>query len=165
MLASSAPASRGLCAARVLSDFFDRVSVFERDELPDHAANRPAVPQGGCTDAGNRPDCIHFSAAGHVLSTNHRLRRESIAYVPSRHHKYWCCTTPKDRSAGGIARWAALVDQFLGAAEADPVLAEWFLRRFSLLDCLYMVPSARLVGRVIQHNVGHWLWDRRAARV
>ena len=36
-----------------------------------------------------------------------------------------------------------LFDQFLGAAETDPVLAEWFLRRFSLLDSLYMVPSPR----------------------
>ncbi len=35
----------------------------------------------------------------------------------------------------------SLFDQFLGAAETDPVLAEWFLRRFSLLDSLYMVPS------------------------
>src|ERR1700726_303882 len=36
----------GLCAARVLSDFYDRVTVFERDELPDGPANRAAVPQG-----------------------------------------------------------------------------------------------------------------------
>ena len=36
----------------------------------------------------------------------------------------------------------ALFDQFLGAAETEPVLAEWFLRRFSLLDSLYMVPAA-----------------------
>ena len=51
----------------------------------------------------------------------------------------------------GRCRWwykpvGKLFDQFLGAAETDPVLAEWFLRRFSLLDSLYMVPSARLVG-------------------
>ena len=30
----------------------------------------------------------------------------------------------------------SLFDQFLGASEADPVLADWFLRRFSLLDSL-----------------------------
>jgi hypothetical protein len=57
-----------------------------------------------------------------------------------------------------------LFDQFLGAAETDPVLAEWFLRRFSLLDSLYMVPSARLVGRTIRHNVRLWLAERRASR-
>ena len=32
----------GLCAARVLSDFYDRVTVFERDDLPATPANRPA---------------------------------------------------------------------------------------------------------------------------
>lgn len=69
-------------------------------------------------------------------------------------------------NAGGEApRWHMLVgnlfDQFLGAAEADPVLAEWFLRRFSLLDSLYMVPSVRLVGRTIRHNARLWLAERR----
>ncbi|AXN48662.1 putative epoxidase LasC [Mycobacterium marinum] len=55
----------------------------------------------------------------------------------------------------------ALFDQFLGAAETDPVLAEWFLRRFSLLDSLYIVPPPRLIGRTIAHNVGLWLRERR----
>jgi 2-polyprenyl-6-methoxyphenol hydroxylase-like FAD-dependent oxidoreductase len=107
----------GLCAARVLADFFDRVSVFERDALPDGPANRAAVPQGrhvhllmargaqefdthfpGLLDdmvaAGvpileNRPDCIHFGAAGHVLGTHHRLQDEFTAYVPSRPQLEW----------------------------------------------------------------------------
>ena len=107
----------GMCAARVLSDFYDRVTVFERDELPDGPANRSAVPQGrhvhllmargaqefdshfpGLLDdmvaAGvpileNRPDCIHFGAAGHVLGTTHRLRDEFTAYVPSRPQLEW----------------------------------------------------------------------------
>jgi 2-polyprenyl-6-methoxyphenol hydroxylase-like FAD-dependent oxidoreductase len=107
----------GLCAARVLSDFYDRVTVYERDELPTEAANRTAVPQGrhvhllmargaeefeshfpGLLDdmvaAGvpileNRPDCIHFGAAGHVLGTTRELRDEFTAYVPSRPHLEW----------------------------------------------------------------------------
>ncbi|RDH77669.1 oxidoreductase [Mycolicibacterium moriokaense] len=107
----------GMCAARVLSDFYDRVTVYERDELPTDAANRTAVPQGrhvhmlmargakefdahfpGLLDdmvaAGvpileNRPDCIHFGAAGHVLGATHRLRDEFTAYVPSRPHLEW----------------------------------------------------------------------------
>ena len=107
----------GMCAARVLSDFYDRVTVFERDELPDGPANRSAVPQGrhvhllmargaqelethfpGLLDdmvaAGvpileNRPDCIHFGAAGHVLGTTRRLRDEFTAYVPSRPQLEW----------------------------------------------------------------------------
>ena len=74
----------------------------------------------------------------------------------------WAMTAIGDLSlhkATGDARWwykpvGGLLDQFLGAAETDPVLAEWFLRRFSLLDSLHMVPSVRLVGRTIRHNMG-----------
>lgn len=36
----------GLLAARTLSDFFETVTVVERDLLPDGAANRRGVPQG-----------------------------------------------------------------------------------------------------------------------
>jgi 2-polyprenyl-6-methoxyphenol hydroxylase-like FAD-dependent oxidoreductase len=107
----------GMCAARVLSDFYDRVTVYERDELPTEPANRAAVPQGrhvhllmargaqeleshfpGLLDdmvaAGvpmleNRPDCIHFGGAGHVLGTTRELRDEFTAYVPSRPHLEW----------------------------------------------------------------------------
>jgi 2-polyprenyl-6-methoxyphenol hydroxylase-like FAD-dependent oxidoreductase len=107
----------GLCAARVLSEFFDRVTVVERDELPSTPSNRAAVPQGrhvhllmargalefdelfpglldGMVAAGvpileNRPDCIHFGAAGHVLGTGHTLRDRFTAYVPSRPQLEW----------------------------------------------------------------------------
>ncbi|OSC43099.1 FAD-dependent oxidoreductase [Mycobacterium decipiens] len=71
-------------------------------------------------------------------------------------------------TAEPTARWwraaGNLFDQFLGAAETDPVLAEWFLRRFSLLDSLYMVPPARIIGRTIAHNMRLWLHERRAAK-
>ena len=107
----------GLCAARVLSDCYDGVTVYERDELPSAPANRATVPQdrhlhmlmargaiefdslfpGLLTDmvaAGvpmleNRPDCIYLGAAGHVLGTAHTLRDEFTAYVPSRPHLEW----------------------------------------------------------------------------
>jgi 2-polyprenyl-6-methoxyphenol hydroxylase-like FAD-dependent oxidoreductase len=107
----------GLCAARVLAEFYDRVTVFERDELPSEPGNRTAVPQGrhvhllmargalefdglfpglldGMVAAGvpileNRPDCIHFGAAGHVLGTGHTLRDRFTAYVPSRPQLEW----------------------------------------------------------------------------
>ena len=83
----------------------------------------------------------------------------------------WMMTAIGDLSlhnATGDARWwykpvGGLFDQFLGAAETDPVLAEWFLRRFSLLDSLYMVPSARLVGRTVRHNMRLWWAERRSA--
>lgn len=107
----------GLCAARVLSDVTERVTVYERDDLPDGPANRAAVPQGrhvhmlmargaaefeshfpglldgmvadGVPILENRPDCIHFGAAGHVLGTAHRLQSEFTAYVPSRPQLEW----------------------------------------------------------------------------
>ena len=106
----------GLSAARVLSDHYDRVTIYERDELPDGPANRQAVPQGkhvhllmargaaefeelfpglldemvaaGVPKLANRPDCMHFAAAGHVLGTR-SLKREFTAYVPSRPHLEW----------------------------------------------------------------------------
>lgn len=107
----------GMCAARVLSDHYDKVTLFERDDLPDEPGNRTAVPQGkhvhllmarganefeslfpglldGMVAAGvpklaNRPDCIHFAAGGHVLGTNTTLRKEFTAYIPSRPHLEW----------------------------------------------------------------------------
>jgi 2-polyprenyl-6-methoxyphenol hydroxylase-like FAD-dependent oxidoreductase len=107
----------GLCAARVLSDHYDKVTIYERDDLPDGPSNRTAVPQGrhvhllmargaaefeglfpgllddmvaaGVPKLANRPDCIHFGAAGHVLGTNTTLKREFTAYVPSRPHLEW----------------------------------------------------------------------------
>ena len=107
----------GLCAAKVLSERFERVTLFERDDLPDGPANRAAVPQGrhvhllmargakefeslfpglledmvaaGVPILENRPDCIHFGAAGHVLGTQHTLQDEFTAYVPSRPHLEW----------------------------------------------------------------------------
>ncbi|MDT5015509.1 MAG: hypothetical protein QOD39_1669 [Mycobacterium sp.] len=107
----------GLCAARVLSDVCERVTVYERDDLPDGPANRGAVPQGrhvhllmargaqefdshfpglldgmvadGVPILENRPDCIHFGAAGHVLGTAHRLQDPFTAYVPSRPQLEW----------------------------------------------------------------------------
>src|SRR5580693_382934 len=107
----------GLCAARVLSDCYSGVTVYERDELPSAPANRATVPQdrhlhmlmargamefddlfpgllenmvaAGVPMLENRPDCIHLGAAGHVLGTGHTLRDEFTAYVPSRPHLEW----------------------------------------------------------------------------
>lgn len=107
----------GLSAARVLSDFYGRVTVFERDDLPSEPANRATVPQdrhlhmlmarganefeslfpgllddmvaAGVAKLENRPDCIYLGAAGHVLGTGHTLRDEFTAYVPSRPHLEW----------------------------------------------------------------------------
>ncbi|WP_273732682.1 FAD-dependent oxidoreductase [Mycolicibacterium septicum] len=105
----------GLCAARVLADHFDRVILYERDELPDQPVNRSAIPQGqhvhllmargaqeleelfpgllhdmaasGVPVIRNRRELIHFDAAGHVLETG--LDDKYVAYVPSRGHLEW----------------------------------------------------------------------------
>ncbi|WP_454789597.1 FAD-dependent oxidoreductase [Mycolicibacterium lutetiense] len=107
----------GLCAARVLSDYFDRVTLYERDELPDEPINRPAIPQGqhvhllmargaqelegvfpgllddmagaGVPVVHNQPESIHFAAAGHILGTGHGLHDSFTAYVPSRGQLEW----------------------------------------------------------------------------
>ena len=34
----------GMLTARVLADHFDRVTIIERDQLPDGSENRPGVP-------------------------------------------------------------------------------------------------------------------------
>jgi hypothetical protein len=77
-------------------------------------------------------------------------------------------TTFHHAEAESIPWWwrpsGALFDQFLGAAETEPVLAEWFLRRFSLLDSLYMVPPPRIIGRAMAHNLRLWTRERRAAK-
>ena len=64
----------------------------------------------------------------------------------------------------GIVAAGVLFDQFLGAAETNPILGEWFLRRFSLLDSLYMVPSASPIACTIRHNMRPWLAEHRPAR-
>ena len=44
------------------------------------------------------------------------------------------------------------------------MLAEWFLRRFSLLDSLWMVPGPRIIARTLRHNVRCYLAERREAK-
>ena len=115
--------------------------------------------------------------AGHLRraladGTDENLAREVNRATAKTTYPVWMMTAIGDHkfhhATGPAPRWyrpvGTLFDQFLGAAETDPVLAEWFLRRFSLLDSLYMVPSARLVGRTIGHNMRLWLAERRAAR-
>jgi len=54
----------GLCAARVLSDHFERVTLVERDDLPEGATHRKGVPQSrhphGLLDRGRRELGILF---------------------------------------------------------------------------------------------------------
>ena len=135
----------GLCAARVLSDHYRQVTVFDRDELPDTAEQRAAVPQGkhvhmlmargaaefdglfpgllddmvgaGVPILANRPDCIHFGAAGHVLGTDHSLRNEFTAYVPSRPHLEWQIRQRVKAIPNVEIRRAAVAEPLYSAAE------------------------------------------------
>jgi 2-polyprenyl-6-methoxyphenol hydroxylase-like FAD-dependent oxidoreductase len=135
----------GLCAARVLSDHYRHVTLFERDDLPDTPTHRAAVPQGrhvhllmargaaefdglfpGLLDdmvaAGvpmleNRPDCIHFGAAGHVLGTDHTLRNQFTAYVPSRPHLEWQIRRRVEAIPNVEFRHAAVAEPLFSPAE------------------------------------------------
>jgi len=115
--------------------------------------------------------------AGHLRraladGADEHLARDVNRATAKTTYPVWMMTAIGDfafhRASGPMPRWyrpvGSLFDQFLGAAETDPVLAEWFLRRFSLLDSLYMVPSTALVGRTIRHNMRLWLAERRAGR-
>jgi 2-polyprenyl-6-methoxyphenol hydroxylase-like FAD-dependent oxidoreductase len=103
----------GLVAARMLADYFDAVTVVERDILPSEAANRRGVPQGrhghallgrgstvlselfpGLTDeivGAGAPVLdyrdlseVHFSVAGHTLLRTGAFQNVTPVLIPSR---------------------------------------------------------------------------------
>ncbi|MER6569699.1 FAD-binding monooxygenase [Streptomyces sp. NPDC001093] len=101
----------GLFAARVLSDTFDRVTVIDRDALPETVENRRGVPQGrhahAILPAGTKwlqemfpgllaeieadgvpvvrePTEMHFAPGGHLLSQEGRYADPIPTYQPSR---------------------------------------------------------------------------------
>jgi 2-polyprenyl-6-methoxyphenol hydroxylase-like FAD-dependent oxidoreductase len=113
--------------------------------------------------------------AGHLrraLANSQDIARKVNRATAKTTYPVWTMNTIGDLNfhhATGQASWwyrpvGNLFDQFLGAAETDPVLAEWFLRRFSLLDSLYMIPTPPLVVRAIRHNLRLWRAERRQAR-
>jgi 2-polyprenyl-6-methoxyphenol hydroxylase-like FAD-dependent oxidoreductase len=103
----------GLVAARVLADYYEAVTVVERDVLPSEAANRRGVPQGrhghallgrgstvlselfpGLTDeivdAGapvldyHDLSEVHFSVAGHLTMQTGAFQNVTPVLIPSR---------------------------------------------------------------------------------
>jgi 2-polyprenyl-6-methoxyphenol hydroxylase-like FAD-dependent oxidoreductase len=103
----------GLLAARVLADFYDTVTIIERDVLPEGAAHRRGVPQGRHVHAllgrglqilgeffpGFRDELlaagtpvldysdlskVYFSAGGHVLVRAGRFTDTAPLFFPSR---------------------------------------------------------------------------------
>src|SRR5271165_5869326 len=79
----------GLCAARVLSDFYDHVTLFDRDTLPDTPASRAAVPQGRHVHILMARGAHEFGAAGHLRGMPTELRETFTTSVPSRPHREW----------------------------------------------------------------------------
>ncbi|SDI19682.1 2-polyprenyl-6-methoxyphenol hydroxylase [Actinokineospora alba] len=107
----------GLLAARVLADSYRRVTVVERDSLPDSPDNRRGVPQGrhvhalqpkgaqiidglfpgiladliaaGAPVIGDDQSQMHFSAGGHLLRGDGVLERPLSMYLPSRPLLEW----------------------------------------------------------------------------
>lgn len=107
----------GLLAARVLADSYRRVTVVERDSLPDSPDNRRGVPQGrhvhalqpkgaqiidglfpgiladliaaGAPVIGDDQSQMHFSAGGHLLRGDGVLERPFSMYLPSRPLLEW----------------------------------------------------------------------------
>ena len=71
----------GLCAARVLSDVYDRVSVYERDELPDGPANRAAVPQDRHVHILMARGAAEFGDAGLLRDGNPNLGSQHSLHV------------------------------------------------------------------------------------
>jgi 2-polyprenyl-6-methoxyphenol hydroxylase-like FAD-dependent oxidoreductase len=106
----------GLLAARVLADSFGRVTVIERDELPDTAETRRGVPQGhhahGLLTAGTHvldelfpgllddfvtsgvtvlrePSELYFAPGGHKMCQDGRYAQPTPSYQPSRPYLEW----------------------------------------------------------------------------
>jgi 2-polyprenyl-6-methoxyphenol hydroxylase-like FAD-dependent oxidoreductase len=107
----------GLLAARVLADFYDRVTVVERDVLPSDPVNRRGVPQGRLIHAvqargtqildelfpGFVDDLkakgveswegdlskLHFAFAGHQMVRSGRAPNPAVIFFPSRPVLEW----------------------------------------------------------------------------
>jgi 2-polyprenyl-6-methoxyphenol hydroxylase-like FAD-dependent oxidoreductase len=106
----------GLLAARVLADSYARVTVIERDELPNAAEARRGVPQGrhahGLLTAGTHvldelfpgllddwagsgvtmlhdPDELYFAPRGHKLCQDGQYERPTPSYQPGRPLLEW----------------------------------------------------------------------------
>lgn len=108
----------GLLAARVLADAYQRVTVVERDLLPESAQHRRGVPQGkhahallprgaqvidelfpGTLDdlaaegvpvfSGTVPNELHFVVGGHLMRADGPFSRPTPAYEPSRPCLEW----------------------------------------------------------------------------
>ena len=111
----------GLCAARVLSDFYDRVTVYERDELPAGPANRSAVPQGRHVHLLMARGAAGVRRAFPGSARRHGRRGRADSGEPARLH-------PLRRRRPRARYVTPLRDEFTAYVPSRPQL-EWQIRR------------------------------------
>jgi 2-polyprenyl-6-methoxyphenol hydroxylase-like FAD-dependent oxidoreductase len=149
---------------------YDKLADFPRGIVPFGDAVVSFNPTYG---QGMTMSAIQAGNLRQVLTSGtDQLWRDLSAATAKTTYPVWTMTAIGDlvlHGGKGKAPWwyqpvGNLFDQFLGAAETDSVLAEWFLRRFSLLDSLYMVPPPSIVGRTIRHNMRLWWAGRSGTR-
>ena len=75
----------GLLAARVLADFYETVTVVERDVLPETSANRRGVPQGRHVHLllGRGSQVLDELSQGSSTNSSRREPRPSTAICPN----------------------------------------------------------------------------------
>ena len=91
----------GLLAARVVAEAYDRVTIVDRDELPDHPAQRRGVPQGRARTraAGPRP-----AGAGGTVSRPDRRPDSARGAQPA---TCWATSAYSSAAAGCAAHTPA----------------------------------------------------------
>jgi cation diffusion facilitator CzcD-associated flavoprotein CzcO len=135
----------GLLAARVVADAYERVTIVERDPLPDTAQTRRGVPQGrhahNLLPSGAQVDMAWHTTVGADLA---------LPAVPG----------PRPLPVRVIN---AYVNRVLTAAERDPTVAERFFRVADLQPAtrLFRLSAAREAGTSPRAAVSS---DRRGIR-
>lgn len=131
------------------------------------ASLNPTFGQGvtmTALQAANLREALAHDSHDFITRLNRRTARTTLPV--------WLMNSVADFEAHGAQghrpKWYGpmfgLFDQFLGAAETDPVLAEWFLRRTSLLDSVWMTPPPRIIGRAVRTNMRQWMADKSRRR-
>ena len=88
----------GLLAARVLSDHYERVTIVERDALPDGSQHRPGVPHRSLADFAIAMRNVHYEK-GTSLDYHDVYLQEDRTRVVGR-------TTPATEHSSVMARAA-----------------------------------------------------------
>jgi len=95
----------GLVAARVLADFYEHVTVVERDVLPPDAANRRGVPQGRHVHAllGRGSQALAELFPGLTDEVILKIAYNASGTAPADSNGIWCAPDTV-REIGGTVR-------------------------------------------------------------